>query len=278
MERDQGNLYRNVFLITLKDGSRYNGFLESTGQERMSIITDDGEKVNVKLQEIVFLDSVDKGFWNQLYASIDIGFDLTKANNFKQLSIRSNLGYQAERWSLNAVFNNLYSEQDDTESIERDEAELGFKYYLPKDWFTVTSISFLRSSELKIDLRTTGNLGMGKFVVHTNRTYWSFNAGASYNNENYVADSNDRQSWEAFMGTELNIFNLGDFSLFTNLIVHPSITEAGRWRADYTLDTKYDLPMDFYIKVGLSINYDNRPIEGAPETDYIFHTGFGWEW
>ena len=43
-------------------------------------------------------------------------------------------------------------------------------------------------------------------------------------------------------------------------------------------DTKYDLPMDFYIKLGFTLNYDNQPVEGAPEADYVFSTGFGWSW
>ena len=43
-------------------------------------------------------------------------------------------------------------------------------------------------------------------------------------------------------------------------------------------DFKYELPLDFFIKVGLSLNYDNRPADGASEIDYVFQTGFGWEW
>ncbi|MFN2128683.1 MAG: DUF481 domain-containing protein, partial [Anaerolineales bacterium] len=66
--------------------------------------------------------------------------------------------------------------------------------------------------------------------------------------------------------------------LLTNIMVYPGITEKGRWRSDFNLDTKYDLPYDFYIKVSLTINYDNRPAEGASETDYVVQTGLGWEW
>lgn len=266
------------FLITLNDGQRYNGKIESDRQGIINIITDDQGSVQVNTDDIVFLDSVDKGFWSQFYASIDIGFDMAKANNFRQLSVRSNLGYLAKRWSLNAIFNTLFSEQDDIESINREDGELTFKYYLPKDWYTVTSITFLSSTEQKIELRTTGNLGMGKFVIHTNRTYWGINAGASFNNENFSDDSGDRKSWEGFLGTELNMFDIGDFNLMTNLVAYPSITESGRWRADFNLDTKYDLPMDFYIKASITVNYDNRPVSGAPETDYVLYTGFGWEW
>ena len=42
-------------------------------------------------------------------------------------------------------------------------------------------------------------------------------------------------------------------------------------------DLKYDLPLDFYIRLGYTLNYDNKPVEGATESDYVLQTSFGWE-
>ena len=44
------------------------------------------------------------------------------------------------------------------------------------------------------------------------------------------------------------------------------------------MDLKYDLPLDFYVKGGLTVNYDNQPAAGATELDYVFNSGLGWEW
>jgi hypothetical protein len=60
------------------------------------------------------------------------------------------------------------------------------------------------------------------------------------------------------LGSELNIYDLGDVNLVFDLIVYPSITESGRWRSDITFDIKYDLPFDFFIKLGTTLNYDNH--------------------
>ena len=70
----------------------------------------------------------------------------------------------------------------------------------------------------------------------------------------------------------------GILSLLTQIVAYPSFTESGRWRSDFSLDAKYDLPLDFYVKLGYTLNFDNRPAEGSVKTDYVFHTGFGWEW
>ncbi|MBN2172524.1 MAG: DUF481 domain-containing protein [Bacteroidales bacterium] len=267
------------FLITVTDGSRYNGHLKSTSPDKVAILTDESQNIELNRMDIVILDDIDQGFWSQVYASVDLGFDLTKANNFRQFSMRSNLGYIAKRWQLDANYNNLFSKQDEVDDIKRIDGGLTFKYFLPHDWYPLASVDFLSNTEQQLDLRTTGKLGMGKYVIHTNKSYWGFSAGANYNNENYTLDSiPDRESWEGFMGTELNLFNFGDLSLLTSFTAYPSFTESGRWRADYKFDAKYDLPLDFYIKFGFTLNYDNRPAPGSPETDYILHTGFGWEW
>ncbi len=271
----------NYYLITLSDGSRYNGSINSLKPGLINISYEGGQELTSPQEDIVWLDDLDKGFWSQLYASIDIGFDLTKANNFRQLSSRTNIGYMAKRWNVDGTYNSLYSIQDNTENIERTEGGLGFKYFLPKDWYPVVSLNFLSNTEQKLQLRTTGQIGMGKYLIHTNATYWGFILGVNYNNEVYYTDSiPGRNSMEGLIGSELNLFDIGDLNLMTKVSAYPSFTKSGRWRTDIDFDARYEMPFDddFYIKAGVNFNYDNQPVEGASDLDYILHTGFGWEW
>jgi hypothetical protein len=62
-------------------------------------------------------------------------------------------------------------------------------------------------------------------------------------------DTEDRQSWEGYFGTELNLYNVGDVDLYFQIIAYPGITAPDRWPAD-----------------------------DASEMDYLFQTGIGWEW
>ena len=268
------------FLITLSDGSRFNGTVETTEVGSIKVIEEDGTETITPHRTIVYLDDVDRGFWSQLYASIDIGLDLTKANNFRQISMRSTLGYRAERWNLDGVYNTLNSAQDETDPIDRTDGGVSYSYFLPKDWYLIASIDFLSNTEQKLDLRTTAKTGLGKYIMRTNKKYWGFSAGVNYNNENFSSDDADRNSMEGFLGTEVNLYDIGDLSLLSKLVAYPSFTESGRFRTDFSIDTRYEMPFDddFYIKIGLTLNYDNQPVEGATDTDYVFHTGFGWQW
>lgn len=272
----------SFFMITLSDGSRLNGKIESSDDDgKVKLLLDDGESRVVEIDNLVFLKSVDKGFWDQVYANIDIGLDISKANNLKSFSTRSGIGYLAEKWSVDLSFNTMFSKQDSTEDINRTDGAITYNYYLPSDWYIPITVSYLSNTEQRLDARWNSLAGIGKYILHTNRVYWGVGLGASYNYESFSPTNEpttSTTSWEGYFGTELNMFDIGDLSLLTNVRAFPGITESGRWRVDFNFDTKYDLPMDFYIKLGYSLNYDNQPVAGASDLDYVLHTGFGWEW
>jgi hypothetical protein len=43
-------------------------------------------------------------------------------------------------------------------------------------------------------------------------------------------------------------------------------------------NVKYDLLLDFYVKLDFTMNYYNQPADEARETDYVLQLGFGWSW
>lgn len=266
------------FLITVKSGERYNGFLQSGEDDEIHILHASDTLASVPKEHIVFLDVVKTDFLSNIKVALGVGYNFTKADNLSQFSVRSTLGYRAKRWALNANYNDIRSSQDKIKSVKRLDASLGYQFYLKRNWFTVTEVSWLSNTEQNIRLRTLARLGVGKYILQTNSAYWAVHSGVTYNNESFrVHDVNkDNNSAEGFIATELNLYDIGDITLLTRAIAYPSLTESGRWRFDYTLDLKYDLPLDFYINFGITLNYDNKPVKSGSETDYVFQTTFGW--
>ena len=102
-------------------------------------------------------------------------------------------------------------------------------------------------------------------------------AGLAMTNENFIDDTPAKNRSELYLGVGFNKYDIGDLSLLTSAVLYPSLTESGRYRADFNFDMKYDLPLDLYIKMSLTYNYDNQPVEGASDSGYVFTTSFGWE-
>ena len=270
---------QSVFLTSLTDGSRIIGSLKSNEDNSITITNREGAvEAEVQIPEIVFLQPLNEGFLSRLDAAVDFGISFTKANNLRQFTFGANLKYTEDKWSALINANMLRSTQDNSEDIRREDASFVFNYFLPKDWYLSPQVSLLSNTEQLLDLRAIVSMGVGKYLVNNNKMYWGVLTGLSYNNEQFSSDAEDRSSIEGILGTELNMFDAKDLSLITRLITYPSFSESGRWRVDWNFDLKYDLPLDFYIKTGITLNYDNRPTLGASDSDYYWKLAFGWEW
>jgi hypothetical protein len=115
---------------------------------------------------------------------------------------------------------------------------------------------------------------LGRFVALTNKLLWGLNVGVNLNFESFSDLTPDNESTELYIGSQFDMFDFSDWSLKTNINVFPSLSESGRWRVDYYLDIKWDLPLDFYIKTNFQFNYDNRAAVSGSEFDYVWTTGW----
>jgi hypothetical protein len=282
------------FLISLVDGRRFNGKIRSVSESEVKITfydpeslirlkkkqiskdSEGSESIIVPIYDIVYLNALDEGFWSRLSASIDFGWSLTRANNLRTVNLRSSLGYLADRWKLGFSFNSLLSTQDEIEPVRRTDANGSFVYFLQKDYYLIYDLTFLSNTEQRIDSRVGNKVGIGKYVVRTNKSYFGFQAGVNLNNEQFLDDSPGLRSGESFLGAEVSLYDIGDLKLLSNLTTYPSITEKGRLRADFKLDVKYEFLSDFYINLGTTLNFDNQPVESATNLDYIIQTTVGW--
>lgn len=271
-----------LYTVVLTDKSVLTGSKVETTTPGKLKVSDDYITREVNVNDIVYFRQLDEGFWSKVSASVDIGYSLTKANNLQQYNASANLGYQSDQWTHNASYRQVRSTQDEVDPIRRVEGAISTNYMMRNGIFFGGALNFLSNSEQSLELRTTGTVGSGYYMVRTNSWYWNGFLGVAINNENYEEDlaaagSSDRQSYEGVMGTELNLYDVGDLNLFTNFYWYPSLTESGRNRIDYKIDVSYDIFNDFYIKAGLTLNYDSKPLEGSSPSDYVILTGFGWE-
>jgi len=235
----------------------------------------------VPLSEVAYFRQVETGFWSKLSATIDLGFNLTKASNLQQYNAAATVGYKSAQWTYRATYQQNRSQQDEVDPVRRTEVNANADYALRNGVFFGAGLNFLSNTEQLLDLRTTGYLGVGYYIVRNNHMYWQTFIGSAINSENFTEvpeePSEDRDSFEGLISTELNLYNLGDIDVFTNIAWYPSFTQKGRNRINYSISVAYDMPLDFYIKTGLTLNYDDQPAVGASETDYVLTGGFGWE-
>ena len=269
-----------TFVINLSEGDYFicNGMKSyETGFVSLKPI-DDSLAITIPMIDIVFIDPVEGNMKGHLDLMIDLGYTITKSEGRHQFNGSSRADYITEKWSGAMNVSSIMTRQDSTENTNRSNAELSFRYHLPANWFIMQTSDFLRNDELNLRLRSNIRAGLGKYLAKTNKLYLGLAFGAAWNNDKYLDTSIDnKNSAEGFSGMEFRFFDIGDFSLFTRSVYFLGITEEGRHRIDSKLDIKYELPRDFYLKLGFTFDYDNKPVGDASKFDYVLQTSFGWE-
>jgi len=267
------------FRIINTDGERYFGSIKKDTIHNNLIIADEKAGYIVsKIEDIVYLKQIDEGsILDIMNLSLDLGYSFTKSNNLHQFNGSLNADYYRNKWGVAISYNSIQNYQDNAPNTERYNANINFKYFLKRDYFLSAIGDYFSNTEQQLNLRSTYNVSIGHYFKRTNKVYFNASIGIAYNLENYVEGIDDIESFEGSAKVEYNMFDVGDLNMFTSITAYPSFTEKGRFRAVSNLSVKYDLPRDFYLKTSYDYNFDNKPVEGATESDYVFTFGLGWE-
>ncbi len=268
-----------TFRFNLTNGDRLFGTISvDTTTKQLRIFDPDVGFVLIQPKDLVYLKQIDDGnVFDILNLALDIGYSFTKSNNLHQFNSTVHGNYYRKKWGLSGSLNIIQNIQDDVEPTKRSTAEMELKLFHKNDFFSSLNADYFSNNEQQIDLRSTYNISIGKYFIHTNKVYFNSSIGLAYTFENFSDTITDKQSLEGKFKVEYNMFDMGDLNMFTSISVFPSITEQGRVRAILKFTLKYDLPRDFYLKTSYDNNYDNMPAEGASNDDYVITFGIGWE-
>lgn len=266
----------NRFYITLSNRKTIICKIKTIGED--SILLTNGKKHFLcNRSQIVYIKGFEESIRDRVKASIDLGFNMAKANHLIQLNMRSNFEYSDHHWTFVANMNITASKQDSIAPTQMKEASVGVRYAFENDFFFILSSNLLSNTEQALKLRSNANFGLGRFLIHTNKLYLTVATGVGYMHERFSNDTPTKKSFENYVGTELNLFKTNNVSLQTGIIVYRSLTENKRWRSDMNLDVKFNLPLNFYIQNGITVNFDNQPAISGNNVDYNLMVTLGWE-
>jgi len=268
---------KSRFLITMQDGRRMNSKITSNKMGEIIIEDENGLNYETSLFDVVYLKGVKSDFWSRVNVNIDLGISFTKSNEQRQFNFQTAAGYTADEWSTDLFYDDFRSWQDSLVPTKRNEAGFNYRYFLKRDWYILPAINYLSNTEQGLIGRLISKFGVGRFIFHSNKAYWGLIGGLSLNTETFKDELDSHNSAELFAGSELDLFDTGDLSLLSNIYLYPSLTEKGRFRTDFKIDTKYEFVEDFYAKLSLTFNYDNQPALEGKEIDYVFGVSFGYE-
>jgi len=263
------------FLVETFAGMRLTGPMKIDPATKASVKVGD---VTVPLGEVSVLQPLERSFWARFDTGLDFGYSMTQANSATQLTLGGNLLYRDKQVIDTVLVNVFKSTQSNAPDTQRWDLGNDFRYLLGERWYANTTQDFLNSDEQGLDLRTTIGGGGGRYILRSASQHLALGGGLAWTNEDYTDPLvPTKDSGEAYIGAEFMTEKLKVTDLVTRFTYYPSLTIDDRYRINYKFDLDFNLPGDWYFRVGLFENFDSLPPPGLSRNDYGWSNAFGFK-
>jgi hypothetical protein len=272
---------KDTFNVSLSSGQIHTGIIREQAQSQGSEFTISSGAVMVRVspREVVAFRPVEDSAWDQLTGSIDYGFSFTGGSNSTQSSLSGDVGYRAERWSVQANGSSVFNRQSGAVASGRNVLSGLYTKALTERWYTGIVGGLLNSRQQELTLRATAGGGLGRFLFMTDRSRLAILSGMLFAREDYSLESGENpqvNNAEVLFQLEYQMYRFNKAQLEARSYVFPSLTALGRVRLGAESSLKFDLVRNLYWKFSIYENFDSRPPVPAPRNDFGASTSIGW--
>ena len=256
--------------VELTNGQRFYGPLHKPEDADMMQIETDKGTVGVSTIDVVTMYPVESAFWERLDISASLGFSWDKASDVGRYTIGVDAEYRDPRFVTKAGFSGELTTQDEADDTRRYNANILHMQFRRNKRFISYFGNIERNDELGIQLRTLGGAGSGWVPIRSNHNWFFLTAGLDVNRETpFDGDSETNLEGVGMISYEYFRYSDPERSFKTSLTVFPSITDFGRWRADFDTDLDIEFINDFSWVLGFFARFDSDPLsEEASSSDY----------
>ena len=268
-----------MYQITLQNGNHLVGTLE-----RMSVVDATGKDVvinsdvRVPASEVVNIESQKTSFWRQLRGSLALGLSYTSGNSQTALNADDSVNYKAKAWAAGASYTSSFSGQSGSPQTNLQEVQAAGERYLGRNSFLFVLSDFLHSSQQELNLRTTLGGAYGQYWIRTNEQALRWLGGAVYTHEDFQSSriQPTQQNFEGLVGAQYELYYFDRYTLQSQLLVFPGLSDFGRIRATAKTTLRVKLRNNFSLSFSLWDNYDSRPPVVAKKNELGASTNLGW--
>jgi len=255
-----------LFIIKFRRGGIVTEHLDSNLFMRYKITLDD----------IIEITQIKSTFIKRLYGSLDIGINYSKSSQYIQLNSSFSVSYRLPKWELNlsSTFNSTNNYGDST-ITKKQSISFGAGLNLNNFYFAFSQVGWQKNTELGLDNRFIYNGGLGKTLLVNNHNRLRAGAGISTNIERSIDGGKYVGNLDAlgFLDYKLFYNSSPKKSLDAAYYIFPSLSDWGRLRMEFDLNTKIEVIKDFFVGLVFYYNYDSKPLEGA-SSNYDYGINF----
>ncbi len=268
------------FQFERTDGQRIVATIQSIDDQYNITLENNNRTISFAHGNIIRISPIENSFWNRIKGSFNFGYSFTKASDIAQLNfgVRASHRTAIREFSIDSNIVTTSDQLDQT--TQRSDLQTSMTRFRSDRWFNTYLLGFESNDELGLKLRSSLGAGLGRYLVQTNLSEFSLLGGLVATAETLVGDASPQQNLEGLLGAEFSryIFDDPTVDLSFRLSVFPSITSAGRYRAQFDANIRRELISDLYWDLNYYQTYDSDPPSGETEStsDYGIVTSLGW--
>ena len=257
------------------------GFIDSTDLNGVININSGYDSSKIHLYQIINIYPIKQTFFLRTSGKISIGFNYTKASHIGRFNIDWDLSYRQKGSVISLTASNIqtFSNIDSSASSSKYDFTLNLEKRIKGIWSWNGNISGSQNSELGLDLRLKGGLGIVGDVIHTNRQRFYIVTGFAPNIEIANDSSENTTNIEGQISASYEIFKFStpEVHLKTRLDYYPSFNNSKRYRIDYNLDLSIEIFYNFFVGAKVYYNFDSKPASvKAANDDFGITTSVGY--
>jgi putative salt-induced outer membrane protein YdiY len=271
-----------TFQIVLSDGKRLSGRISKVdsgaGPGKDVMVSAEGVDIPLESTDVVEIQSQKQNFWRQLKGSIDLGYNYTSGNDQSSLSTNANAEYVAARWAAGASYTASFSGQTGGASSNLFEVQSFGERFLNRNSYVIALSDFLHSSQQDLALRTTVGGAYGRYFIRNNQNSFRWLVGVDYTQAKYQADIDQptQKNAELLLGVEYQLFHFDRYTLQSQFLVFPGISDFARVRFTTNDTLGIKLSNNFTLNFSFWDNFDSHPPLNAKQNAQGISTGLGW--
>jgi hypothetical protein len=266
------------FEIEMTDGTRYFGSLAEPEAENTIRVELLESAVDLSKPDVVKIEPIRSTFWKRVDGSLKLGFSFTKSSEVKQLNAGFEMSHRARKFRNELSTSSIVTAKPDEPDSRRHDFSYYYYRYLKRRYSVVASSALQSNDELGLDLRVLLGGGISRNIVQTNSSLLVAGAGLAVNREWRSGEDPDDTSLELVLNADYSFvrYNTPKADIGVSLDVFPSVSDSGRWRAEFDTRFRREMINDFFLDIDLYFSYDNRETEEASSQDYGILLGVSW--
>lgn len=224
------------------------------------------EMNHVSMNDIVEIVWLNDRFIQRINGNVSLGFNYTKSSEIFQFNFASAVTYRKPKTETSFKINSVITDNaNDSNTTKKQDATLEYIRNLKKSNYMQSALGWQQNTQLGLQNRLSLAGVVGNKIVNNNQQRLLVGSGLSFNVEQSSKSNEYKENLEALAIVQFKKFRYTTpkISIDAQYIIFPSISDWGRYRMTFDLNTKYEIFKDFNVGLTFYDNFDNRPPSGA---------------